>query len=78
MGVGGNVCVKVGVAGCRGRGWVGVGGNVCVRVGVAGCRGRGWVGVGGNVCVRGVWLGVGERVGGCRGECMCEGGCGWV
>ena len=26
LGVGGNVCVRVGVAGCRGRGWVGVGG----------------------------------------------------
>ena len=24
----GNVCVRGGVAGCRGRGWVGVGGNV--------------------------------------------------
>ena len=38
---------------------------------LGGCRGRGWVGVGRNVCVR-----VGEA--GCRGECMCEGGCGWV
>ena len=44
--------------------WLGVGGE-----GGCGCRGRGWV--------RWVWLGVGG-VGGCRGECMCEGGCGWV
>ena len=29
------------------------------------------MGVGGNVCVR-------VGVAGCRGECMCEGGCGWV